>query len=1058
MMHSDLNNAIDYYSQLLPSLQQPPPLQPLTSSTLGSFSLTQQPSLQHTMSVADPFSPSWPLFNPPSPAARKQSGAVFNGSTAGWLESAQQLLPSVSSAGLSLNGLNVPSHLLPQLSQLNVNVMQRPSVPLHPLPQHQSAVFQPLPQRTGISGALNMMQPPSMMSPPPLQQQLSSAITQQQLSQLRASQQLQQQQQAYGAQRVQSLSGMAPPMQPFASSAQSLQPNSLAFLQNFRSALSNSSLNSQPPAQQPVAPLQPAANTTVELATALLSYLSSTELQRGLLYVNRLWRFKSLYVLQSRQINIQVQLTHLYLGPFRASNTLELVFSLQVHQRFVSGSVTNNNSSSSSNVMKTPVHALRPLQLPQSVPSSPASVARTPLKSAITTPSLLNSPSTVARATVCTPLAMSAVVKAKELAKGDAILNSPSMMLSGGKHLSKKKLREAALLAESKYNSIIECGILPPNDTISAPSATHPQRIFKLYSPFFAKQVEVYTALSDPTQQTLYRASSLAEKFDYATNKVGMYLSRRRLHSGGIYQATGFRSKPAGRTGLKCGGYFLTIEACKEFENHFQYGGLTEEQRKEKSGSEVGTPAGGCGGGGLVEKEGVEAGEDVDDGEMGDGEESEDEGDESGAHQLSAEKVKVEDKSNMALHAHRPLSAVTKKLLDTGFGHSSSSVSVGSSNSRKRSASDDSPDDSPDSGDMSASPTSSFKRVRSDEGGMSTTDSGSGSDGAGRRSSASVGKQGSGSDEDSSDRSPGPSSRSTHFHSHSHSQLHSSSASTSSSSSVGSSSSHHRSAFKAPTPMRLSSFQASPASSMGSIGSSASNSNNDSNSPQPSVRDISPSSSPGSQQVPTLPASASFLPSISSSSPSPSFTSSAFPSLSRWNSFASPLMSPTATQPLFSNPPANPNYVQLSSPPLGVSHKFNGLSLAGAAGSQSSTTSMQAPVMPLSLSSAGQSLEAAFASALMQSGQGNGMGLAGPTASVGANGLLNLNNLTLQQLQQLLSGQLSNSQPSAQPLNMLNQHPSLLNFVLMSAAGHATSGVHSSQQQQQQSVQPVQFG
>ena len=1046
-MQSDhSSSALDYYSQLLPSLQHPPPLQPLTSSALASFSLSQQPSLQHTMSVADPFSPSWPLFNPPSPAGRKQSSAVFGGGNAGWLENAQQLLPTVSSAGLSLSGLSSQSQLL---SQLSASLMQRPSASVQSLPQQQSAIFQPLPQRAGVSGASSMMQPSPLMSPPPLQQQLNvpTNLTQQQLAQLRSSQQ-QFQQQLYAAQRVPSMTGMAAPLQPFSSPTQSLQTSPLSFLQTFRPAASNSSSSNQQLLQQPVAPLQPAINSTVELATALLSYLSSAELQRGLLYVNRLWRFKSLYVLQSRQVNIQVQLTHLYLGPFRASNMLELVFSLQVQQRLVNSAPVNHSGSGSNLNFVSPVLPLRPLQLPGSVPSSPASVARTPLKFTMTTSNLLNSPSTVARATVCTPMAMSAVVKAKELSKGDALLNSPSMMLSGGKHLSKKKLREAALLAESKYNSIIECGILP-SDTASPASAAHStQRIFKQYSSFFGKQVEVYTALSDPTQQTLFRASSLAEKFDYATNKVGMYLSRRRLHSGGIYQATGFRSKPAGRTGLKCGGYFLTIEACKEFENHFQYGGLTEEQRKEKASSPAASSSrSGC------DREGREAGEDVDEGDLGDGEESEDEGNEAGERR-SADKLKAENKALMTAHSTRPLSAVTKKLVDTGFGHSSPSLisaAVNSPSSRKRSASDDSPEDSPDSGDVSSSPSSTFKRLRSDEAGMNTTDSCSGSDTAGRMSSASVGKQGSGSDEDSSDRSPGPSSRTTHFHSHSHSQLHSS-ASTSSSASVGSSSSYHRSAFKAPTPLRSSSFQASP-SSVASVGSLGSNSN-DSTSPGPSSgRDISPSSSPGSQQVPTLPASASFLPSISSSSPSPSFTSSAHPSLSRWHSFASPLASPSSTQSLFSSPSTTNSYVQLSSPPLGVSHKFNGLSLAGAAASQLSNTSMAAPVMPLSLSSS-HSLEAAFASALLQSGQaGGGMRLAGPSASVGANGLLNLNNLTLQQLQQLLSGHLTNPQ---QPLNTLSQHPSLLNYMLMSATGQATSGVQAGQQQP--TLQPVQFG
>jgi hypothetical protein len=46
-------------------------------------------------------------------------------------------------------------------------------------------------------------------------------------------------------------------------------------------------------------------------------------------------------------------------------------------------------------------------------------------------------------------------------------------------------------------------------------------------------------------------------------------VARRRSLGSGIYQATAFRFKPAGRSGLKCGGYFLSLEACKDFEEHF---------------------------------------------------------------------------------------------------------------------------------------------------------------------------------------------------------------------------------------------------------------------------------------------------------------------------------------------------------------------------------------------------------------------------------------------------------------------------------------------------------
>ncbi len=73
-------------------------------------------------------------------------------------------------------------------------------------------------------------------------------------------------------------------------------------------------------------------------------------------------------------------------------------------------------------------------------------------------------------------------------------------------------------------------------------------------------KVELYTAVSDPQQRTLYRASALADRFGCATNKVGMYLARRRHVQDGIFQATTFLQKPTGRSGLKAGGYFLSLE------------------------------------------------------------------------------------------------------------------------------------------------------------------------------------------------------------------------------------------------------------------------------------------------------------------------------------------------------------------------------------------------------------------------------------------------------------------------------------------------------------------
>lgn len=49
---------------------------------------------------------------------------------------------------------------------------------------------------------------------------------------------------------------------------------------------------------------------------------------------------------------------------------------------------------------------------------------------------------------------------------------------------------------------------------------------------------------------------------------VGMYLSRHRDSDSGIVQASRFLHKPAGRSGLKVGGYFVSEEACRRFEKY----------------------------------------------------------------------------------------------------------------------------------------------------------------------------------------------------------------------------------------------------------------------------------------------------------------------------------------------------------------------------------------------------------------------------------------------------------------------------------------------------------
>lgn len=123
--------------------------------------------------------------------------------------------------------------------------------------------------------------------------------------------------------------------------------------------------------------------------------------------------------------------------------------------------------------------------------------------------------------------------------------------------------------------TIVECGRLNHVtgqrvyfESYSADGANEYER--EAFAFFGDKKQEIYIALNDPQRRTLYRASTLAEKFGYATNKIGMYLARRKSASVGIYQATAFRAKPAGRNGLKSGGYFLTLQACQDFQQHFK--------------------------------------------------------------------------------------------------------------------------------------------------------------------------------------------------------------------------------------------------------------------------------------------------------------------------------------------------------------------------------------------------------------------------------------------------------------------------------------------------------
>lgn len=111
------------------------------------------------------------------------------------------------------------------------------------------------------------------------------------------------------------------------------------------------------------------------------------------------------------------------------------------------------------------------------------------------------------------------------------------------------------------YKAVIECGII---------NRQTGQRVLTMYEPYFDKEVEIYTAVGDSLQRPLYRASLLSDKFNCASNKLCMYLSRRRSASDGVYQSISFTEKPTGHTGLKQGNYFVTMQACLAFQAHYE--------------------------------------------------------------------------------------------------------------------------------------------------------------------------------------------------------------------------------------------------------------------------------------------------------------------------------------------------------------------------------------------------------------------------------------------------------------------------------------------------------
>lgn len=132
---------------------------------------------------------------------------------------------------------------------------------------------------------------------------------------------------------------------------------------------------------------------------------------------------------------------------------------------------------------------------------------------------------------------------------------------------------------QTSYKAVIECGIL---------NRATGHRVLTMYEPYFNRDVEVYTATSDPLHRTLYRASLLSDKFECASNKLCMYLSRRRSAADGVYQSISFLEKPTGHTGLKSGNYFITMTAALAFERHFmkQHFRRTAKENDEQTKSQ----------------------------------------------------------------------------------------------------------------------------------------------------------------------------------------------------------------------------------------------------------------------------------------------------------------------------------------------------------------------------------------------------------------------------------------------------------------------------------------
>jgi hypothetical protein len=62
-----------------------------------------------------------------------------------------------------------------------------------------------------------------------------------------------------------------------------------------------------------------------------------------------------------------------------------------------------------------------------------------------------------------------------------------------------------------------------------------------------------------------------------------MYIRRRKAKIDGVYQATSFENKPPNSSGLRTGGYFLSLEACQKIKQFYVAKSLRAKRKPEST-------------------------------------------------------------------------------------------------------------------------------------------------------------------------------------------------------------------------------------------------------------------------------------------------------------------------------------------------------------------------------------------------------------------------------------------------------------------------------------------